>query len=156
MLYTTVNLLTFVVLLPLGLGLVALLALLIASVLLSFAYFENKVLRPLISSCCYSPVEQSSSIPQILLFMQFHLHQCSFLSTTCILPPLVPFRSQDSSCHIVLPTLSSSTSPAPFFFSTRPWNYPWLDRAPGIQLFYRFYGHCIHFCTYLQWKVISF
>ena len=76
-------------------------------------------------------MEQPSSIPQILLFMQIHLLQRSFLSTTCIIPSPVPFPSQDSSFQFVLPTLAFSTSPAPFFLSTRQWHFLWLDRASG-------------------------
>ena len=76
-------------------------------------------------------MEQPPSIRQILLFVQLHLLQRSFLSTTCFLKFPVPFPSQDSSFHFVLSFLASGTSPAPLFLSTRQWHYMWIDREPG-------------------------
>ena len=141
MFYTTLNLHTFDVLLPLSL--VALLALLIASVF-ALLHFETNILRPLISQCCFSPIKQSS-IPQIILFTQLHLLQQSFLSTTYILSSPVPFPSQNSSFHFVLPTLASSTSPVAFFLLNHQWHYLCLIERQEYTCSTGF----ANFCTYL-------
>ena len=95
-------------------------------------------------------------VPQMLLFLMnvitcYHtFHAISYSScnstsaTTLSFPQLAFFRLQILSrlkTHIftVLSTLASSTSSPPSSFSIRQWRNPRHDRAPGIQLFYRFY-----------------
>ena len=75
---------------------------------------------------------------------------CNYTSSDSLSYPQLAFsRLQFLSRLKILPNLASSTSPEPVFLSTRQWHHPWLDWAPGIHLFYRFYWRCENFCTYI-------